>query len=144
MVTVCYSEGDVHVRTFATDEGKRAIILHVLNKVRGMGTVPEFHDMDVVQQTSTTLEAIGDVPVYCAVDNVGNVAICALTELTLDPHCCGLGLYVGYFIAASANPRVASTLMRLSIRYAKAVNANWLGVSKRVGVNRYTHRYHYL
>lgn len=144
METVCYKEGAVHIRAFTTESSKRAIILHVLNKVRVMGKVPEFHDMDVVQQTNTTLEALGNVPVYCAVDSVGNVAICALTELTLDPHCCGLGMYVGYFIAASDNPRVASTLMRLSVRYAKAVNANWLGTSKRVGVNRYSHRYHYL
>jgi hypothetical protein len=134
----------IHIRTFTTDEARAKILSHVFHKVRASAAVPEFNAIDVDQQVLAVLLAVGDAPIRCATDSVGNVAICTLTEKTLDPHCQGYGVYVSYFIAASSNPQVATTLMRLAVKYAKAVNANWLGTSKRVGVNRYASRYHYM
>lgn len=132
------------VSVFTTQEAKRQIIAHVLTEVRVLGTVPEFGSINIKQQVDTTLDVLGELSVYGVDDGTGNVAICAFTPLLTDPHCQGLGVNVSYFIASSTNPAVASHLMKLVVRTAKALNANWIATSKRVGVNRYTSRIHYL
>lgn len=132
------------VSVFTTQEAKRQIITHVLTEVRLNGTVPEFAHINIKQQVEATLDAVGDLSVYGVDDGKGNVAICSFTPLLLDPHCHGLGISVSYFIASSTNPAVASHLMKLVVRTAKGLNANWIATSKRVGINQYTSRIHYL
>ena len=132
------------VSVFTTQEAKRQIITHVLTEVRLNGTIPEFASINIKQQVEATLDAVGELSVYGVDDGKGNVAICSFTPLLLDPHCHGLGINVSYFIASSTNPAVASHLMKLVVRTAKGLNANWIATSKRVGVNQYTSRIHYL
>ena len=132
------------VSVFTTQEAKHQIITHVLTEVRLSGAIPEFAPINIKQQVDATLDAIGELSVYGVDDGKGNVAICAFTPLLLDPHCHGLGINVSYFIASSTNPAVASHLMKLVVRTAKGLNANWIATSKRVGVNQYTSRIYYL
>lgn len=132
------------VSVFTTQEAKRQIITHVLTEVRLNGTIPEFTSINIKQQVEATLDAVGELSVYGVDDGKGNVAICSFTPLLLDPHCQGLGINVSYFIASSINPAVASHLMKLVVRTAKGLNANWIATSKRVGVNQYTSRIYYL
>lgn len=132
------------VSVFTTQEAKCQIITHVLTEVRLNGTIPEFTSINIKQQVEATLDAVGELSVYGADDGKGNVAICSFTPLLLDPHCHGLGINVSYFIASSTNPSVASHLMKLVVRTAKGLNANWIATSKRVGINRYASRIHYL
>ena len=132
------------VSVFTTQEAKRQIIAHVLTEVRLNGTIPEFANINIKQQVDTTLDAVGELAVYGVDDGKGSVAICAFSPLLTDPHCQGMGVNVSYFIASSTNPAVASHLMKLVVRTAKALSANWIATSKRVGINRYTSRIHYL
>lgn len=132
------------VSVFTTQEAKRQIITHVLTEVRLNGTIPEFASINIKQQVDLSLEVLGELPVYGVDDGKGNVALCAFSPLLLDPHCQGLGINVSYFIASSINPAVASHLMKLVVRTAKGLNANWIATSKRVGVNQYTSRIYYL
>lgn len=132
------------VSVFTTTEAKRQIIAHVLTEVRVLGTIPEFDSINIKQQVDSTLDAVGELSVYGVDDGKGSVAICSFSPLLLDPHCHGLGINVNYFIASSTNPAVASHLMKLVVRTAKGLNANWIATSKRVGINRYASRIHYL
>lgn len=132
------------VSVFDTEAGKRAILAHVLTEVRVRNVVPEFSEINIKQQLDTLMDVIADMPIYGVDDGKGNVAICTFTPLVFDPHCQGMGVNVSYFIATSNNPAVASHLMRLVVRTAKAQGANWIATSKRVGVNSYTSRIHYL
>lgn len=134
----------LHVSVFTTEEAKRQIIAHVLTEVRLSNSIPEFQDINIWQQVNVSLDALEGLPVYGVDDGKGNVALCAFTPLISDPHCQGKGVSVSYFLAASNNPAVASHLMKLVVRTAKALDANWLATSKRVGINRYTSRIHYL